>query len=104
MTTKGHDSCRMAFLHRSADMVLFIGIDSTRRGGRPTTCDSSFPLPLYLDNPLIPPVHLNDAIRRYGTLERMAVGEGDKEVRWSIRVLGIDVFEGREITVIIVVV
>jgi len=34
----------------------------------------------------------------------MAVGEGDEEVRWSIRVLGIDIFECREITVIIVIV
>jgi hypothetical protein len=64
----------------------------------------SFPLSFHLDNPLIPPVHLDDAIRRYGTLERVAVGEGDKEVRWSIRVLGIDVFECRETTVIIVIV
>jgi len=34
----------------------------------------------------------------------MTVGEGDEEIRWSVRVLGVDVFEGGKITVVIVVV
>jgi hypothetical protein len=102
--TKEHGSCRMAFLRKSADMVLFIGISLTRRGRGPTACDSSFPLPFHLDNPLIPPIHLNNTVRRYGTLERMTIGEGNEEVRRSIRVLGVDVFECREITVVVVVV
>jgi hypothetical protein len=69
-----------------------------------TASHPSFPLPSHLDNPLIPPIHLNDTIRRYGTLERMAVGEGDEEVRWSIRVLGVDVFQSWEIAMVIVIV
>jgi hypothetical protein len=34
----------------------------------------------------------------------MAVGEGDEEVRWSIRVLGVDVFQSWEIAMVIVIV
>jgi hypothetical protein len=34
----------------------------------------------------------------------MTIGEGNEEVRWSISVLGVDIFEGREIAVVIVVV
>jgi hypothetical protein len=39
-----------------------------------TACDLGFSLSFHLNDPLIPPIHLDDAVRRYRAFEGMTVG------------------------------